>query len=193
MKRVQFISLICFYFLFLLWLGGFIIFQQYIRKHPIDVTTKTDAIVVLTGGRNRIVEAVNLYNQGLSELLFISGVDPQVRLEELQEENKVNQIREPNNVILGRQATNTIENAVEVSELIRRYHVKSIRLVTSYYHMPRSIEEILAQNPDVTILQHPVYSKFVSKRWWKKPKSFYLIASEYHKFIFAYVKNLILK
>ena len=192
MRRIRFIALIYVYFLFLLWLGGFIVFQQYIRKRPIDATTKTDAIVVLTGGRNRIAEAVMLYNKGLSEILFISGVEPHVNFKSLEKQNNVKIERERAHVLLGKEATNTIENAVEVSEMIRRNHIKSIRLVTSYYHMPRSLVEVKALAPDVEILEHPVYSKNVSKRWWKRPKSFYLIASEYHKFIFAYVKNFIL-
>lgn len=193
MTRAKFLLLIWAYFLFLLWLGGFIIFQQYIRKYPIDETTKTDAIVVLTGGKNRIFEAVKLYNMGLAHILFISGVDPHVRFEELKTQNKLLEVKFAENVLLGKEATNTIENAIEVGEMVRRHHVKSIRLVTSYYHMPRSACEILARTPDVVIIEHPVYSKNVSKRWWKRPKSFYLIASEYHKFIFAYLKNLILK
>lgn len=181
------------YLTIILWLGGFIIFQQYIRKHPIDEVKKTDAIVVLTGGKNRIAEAVRLYNKGLSSLLFISGVDPHVGLKALQKQNNVVINQTIGQVVLGKEATNTIENAIEVADMIRRYHVKSIRLVTSYYHMPRSIEEISALSPDVEILAHPVFSKNVAKRWWKKPKSFYLIASEYHKFIFVYLKHLFIR
>ena len=180
-----------FYFLFLSWLGGFIIFQQYIRKRPIDNTTKTDAIVVLTGGKNRITEAAALYNNGLADLLFISGVGKHVSVKALETEHHI--IFNKTNVILGREATNTLENAVEISEIIRRNNLKSIRLVTSYYHMPRSVEVVKALIPDVQILEHPVYSQNVSKRWWKNPKSFYLIASEYHKFLFIYTKNLFTK
>ena len=193
MKRFKIILRIYLYSLFLLWLGGFIVFQQYIRKRPIDETTKTDAIVVLTGGKNRIAESVKLYNKGLSDILFISGVGKHVNIKALENQNHVYFTRDDTHVLLGREATNTIENAVEVSELIRRNHLKTIRLVTSYYHMPRSLAEISAQNPSVKIIEHPVYSKNVSKRWWKRPKSFYLIASEYHKFIFVYVKNIVLK
>jgi len=191
MKRTKFIALIYFYFLFLIWLGGFIIFQQYIRKRPIDNETKTDAIVVLTGGEKRIIEAINLYNEGLADMLFISGVEPHVDFQSLENQNNIRIKRERQRVFLGKEATNTIENAIEVSEFIRRNNLKSIRLVTSYYHMPRGLEEVRALTPDIEILEHPVYSKNVSKRWWKSPKSFYLIASEYHKFIFAYLKNFI--
>ena len=191
MRRAKFIALMYFECLFLIWLGGFIIFQQYIRKRPIDSTTKTDAIVVLTGGKNRIAEAVKLYNNGLADMLFISGVEPHVNFGSLEKQNKIQIMRQKDHVILGKEATNTIENAIEVSEIIRRNNLKSIRLVTSYYHMPRSLNELKALNPDVEVIEHPVYSKNVSKRWWKRPKSFCLIASEYHKFIYVYLKNLI--
>ena len=191
MKRAKLIALIYFYALFLAWLGGFIIFQQYIRKRPIDNTTKTDVIVVLTGGKNRITEAARLYNNNLADMLFISGVGKHVDIKALENEHHI--VFYKTNVLLGREATNTIENAIEVSEIIRRNNFKSVRLVTSYYHMPRSIELIKALIPDVKILEHPVYSPNVSKRWWKKPKSFYLIASEYHKFLFIYTKNLLNK
>ncbi|MBR2299915.1 MAG: YdcF family protein [Alphaproteobacteria bacterium] len=191
MRRTKFIALMYLECLFLLWFGGFVIFQQYIRKRPIDNTTKTDAIVVLTGGKNRIVEAVKLYNNGLADMLFISGVEPHVSFKSLEVQNKVQIKRQRDHVFLGKEATNTIENAVEVGEIIRRNNLKSIRLVTSYYHMPRSLNELKALNPDVEVIEHPVYSKNVSKRWWKRPKSFYLIASEYHKFIYVYLKNFI--
>lgn len=192
MIRTKFLIRIYVYFFVLVWFGGFIIFQQYIRKQPVDYSQKTDAIVVLTGGKNRIHEAVQLYNENLADILFISGVGKHVNVRSLEQQHQIHFMRNTNNVWLGREATNTIENAIEVSEVIRRNNLKSIRLVTSYYHMPRSVEVIKALTPDVKILEHPVYSPNVSKRWWKRPKSFYLIASEYHKFLFVYIKNLIL-
>ncbi len=193
MKKIHFNLLILMYCLILIWLGGFVIFQQYIRKHQTDEISKTDAVVVLTGGKNRIAEAMRLYNEGLAGMLFISGVGSDTDLKALEKQNKSFIEHDKSHVFLGKDATNTIENAIEVSEMIRRNNVKSIRLVTSYYHMPRSKEEILRLNPKVKIIEHPVYSGNVSKRWWKRPKSFWLIASEYHKFLASYTKNLVLK
>lgn len=42
-------------------------------------------------------------------------------------------------------------------------NIRSIRLVTSNYHMPRSMAEFRANNREVTILAHPVYSERVRK------------------------------
>ena len=122
------------------------------------------------------------------EILIISGVSDKVSLKELQKENKTILTRNKGQIIIGREATNTNQNAIEVSDAIRRNNVKSIRLVTSYYHMPRSKAEILAHNPDVNIVIHPVYSQNVSSKWWKKWNSFKLLASEFNKFIYVYIK-----
>lgn len=176
------------------WLGGFIVYHTDIRNIAPDNTLEpADAVVALTGGRNRIAEAVRLYNKGLGKVLIISGVAPHVSLEDLEKQNNTVVKRADGQVILGSEATNTIENAIEVSEIIRRRGILSVRLVTSYYHMPRSKQEILAHNPDLKIIMHPVYSENVSSKWWRRPKSFYLIASEYNKFMFVYLKNTFIK
>ena len=88
MKRLKFFCLISVLLIFLLWLGGFIMFDAYIRKSA-DTEQKTDAIVVLTGGKNRILEALKLYNNDMAEFLIISGVDSNVSLKELQKQNNI--------------------------------------------------------------------------------------------------------
>lgn len=193
MKRLKFFSLIAILCLILFWLGGFIVFNQYIQSYKIDHTTHTDAVAVLTGGRNRITEAVDIFNAGLADQMIISGVAQNVTLKQLEAQNHTQVTTSHEKIILGNQAKNTVENAIEVRELIRRNNIRSLRLVTSFYHMPRSEQEILAQNPDIKIIAHPVYSQYVSAQWWKKPRSFILIASEYNKFIFVYLKNFLIK
>ncbi len=193
MQRVRFFVLMSGLVFAIIWLGGFITFHRLIRSYQPDETINTDAIVVLTGGRNRVAEAMRLYNKGLAKILIISGVGENITLDQLERENHVVVAHAPGQVILGNEATNTIENAIEVSEAIRRNNAASVRLVTSYYHMPRSAQEILAKNPDITIICHPVYSQNVSDKWWKRWGSFYLMASEYNKFMFVYLKNFAMK
>lgn len=193
MKKGYFFVLMLLMTFFLIWLGGFIVFHQFIRSYKSDVNVKTDAIVVLTGGKNRLAEAMKLYNEGMADILIISGVAENVTLPQLEKQNHTIIEHNPEQVILGNEATNTIENAIEVSEAVRRNNVASLRLVTSYYHMPRSEQEILLKNPDVKIVYNPVYSDSVSDKWWKKWGSFYLIAMEYNKFMFVYVKNFVIR
>lgn len=193
MRRFKFFITISVLSAFVLWIGGFIIFDAYIRNYKIDRKTKTDAIAVLTGGRNRIAEALEMYNIGLSHQLIISGVGHNVTLKQLEKQNNTQIRAGQGDIMLGDQAKNTIENAIEVNEIIRRKNIRSLRLITSFYHMPRSEQEIWAQNHDITIIPHPVFSPYVSEKWWKSWRSFLLILSEYHKFVYVYVKNFLLQ
>lgn len=193
MRRFKFFITISVLSAFVLWIGGFIIFDAYIRNYKIDRKTKTDAIAVLTGGRNRIAEALEMYNIGLSHQLIISGVGHNVTLEQLEKQNNTQIRAGQGDIMLGDQAKNTIENAIEVNEIIRRKNIRSLRLITSFYHMPRSEQEIWARNHDITIIPHPVFSPYVSEKWWKSWRSFLLISSEYHKFVYVYVKNFLLQ
>ena len=156
-----------------------------------DRETKTDAIIALTGGRNRIKEAASLLNEGYSSTLFISGVEKGVSFNEIANVQKLD-IHSGNEVIIERASKNTVENAIKTNEWIKDNNIKSIRLVTSNYHMPRSVLEFKSQNAGVKIILNPVYSDKVSDKWWKNWGSFVLIASEYTKFIIVYAKISIL-
>ena len=59
----------------ILWFVGLAYFNFYINHYKIDKITKTDAIIALTGGSNRIKEAALLLNNDFSPILFISGVE----------------------------------------------------------------------------------------------------------------------
>ncbi len=171
-----------------IWSGGLIGFGYTINHLQADVAVKTDAIIVLTGGRNRIGEAVRLLNQGSAEQLLISGVSKGTSLEILKKRKDV-KITTTRGITLDEKSTNTVENAIEAAAWVKRNNIRSIRLVTSNYHMPRSMAEFRANNRQLVILAHPVYSERVEKNWWRSWHSFVLIASEYNKFLYVRVKN----
>ncbi|MDD4556882.1 MAG: YdcF family protein [Alphaproteobacteria bacterium] len=188
MKKLAYISLFFCSIFFSLWFGGFLAFNQKIYAFKIDKETKTDAIVVLTGGKYRLHEAMTLLNENLAENLFISGVDKKISLQKIININNVPEI-DFEKIAIGNEATNTVENAIEVDNWIKKNNIKSIRLVTSNYHIFRSLEEIKARNKNISIILHPVYSDSISRKWWKDWKSFYFIASEYNKFLYVYLKT----
>ena len=171
------------------WLIGLIFFNRCINSYIIDDSTHTDAVIALTGGRNRIPEAVNLLNQGKADKLFISGVQKDISLKEIASRKDVI-ISTDREITVDNKSKNTIENAIETTQWIEKNDIKSIRLVTSNYHIPRSLEEFKANNKNITILIHPVYSEKVSPNLFKNWGTFSLIASEYNKFIFVYFKYL---
>lgn len=168
------------------WLAGFLVFADIINSYSAAKDEPTEAIIALTGGRNRIAEAVRLLNQGKAEKLFISGVNKATDLKAIQKRQDL-EINTDREIALGTEATNTVENAIETKEWLEKNHIKSIRLVTSNYHIPRSIIEFKVHNPALKIIIHPVYSEKVDKKWWKSWHTFSLIFLEYNKFLYVYI------
>ena len=170
------------------WFIGFILFVRAIYAYPTDTDTHTEAIIALTGGRNRIAEAIKLFNNKKSEKLFISGVGKNTSLRLIEKQNKIH-VNNNEDVSIGKEATNTIGNAKETKDWLDRHNIKSIRLVTSNYHLPRSSIEFRSINPDIEIIEHPVYSEKIRKKWWKSWHTFSLIFAEYNKFLYVYVRS----
>jgi uncharacterized SAM-binding protein YcdF (DUF218 family) len=140
-------------------------------------TTKTDAIVVLAGGRGRIEEGVKLYKSGQGRLLLLIGVDPAVRKRELFQGERAG------NVYLENVSRNTVENALFARDLIIKHKVTSIKLITSRYHMKRAtliFRNALAK--DIAIYPYPVDSRNLKEEWWSHSGSFKLLFSEFYKY-----------
>ena len=75
------------------------------------------------------------------------------------------------------------------SQIVKKNHIDSIRLVTSNYHVERSIVEFKSQNPELKIIPHPVYSENLQKKWWTSWQTSSLIFSEYNKFLYVYISS----
>ena len=60
--------------LLLLWLGGGIAYVERVESLPAPNDTRTDAIVVLTGGAARMGTALRLLHEEKAERLLVSGV-----------------------------------------------------------------------------------------------------------------------
>ena len=125
----------------------------------------------------------------MADNLFISGVLETTSLADNQRAAKVKALDE-SKITLGKKAHNTIENASEAFEWIKENNIDHIRLVTSYYHIPRSLQEFKLYGLRKKILPHPVYSQNVPREWWKNWGTFKLMVSEYNKFAVVYIRNM---
>lgn len=159
-----------------------------------DNKQKTDAIVIFTGGTNRLSHAIDLYKQGLAPKILISGVygknKPQTLLKHIQpnlSNSEINNLSQ--NISLDYLAENTVENAIETAHWIKKNQIKTIRLVTSIYHMPRSMLYMRYHlNNDITIIPEIVVpDKYTKSTWWK-PRFLKIWMREYNKFLLTYTK-----
>lgn len=140
-----------------LWLAGWVLFLIGVTvAHPDKIDEPTDAIIVLTGGQNRINTGLDLLAAGKARYLFISGVNKDVKTEELVRLWKPKFEYIPCCIVLGVSANDTEGNAKESSEWVREQGVSSVRLVTSNYHLPRSWLEFTHALPRHTIISHPI-------------------------------------
>jgi uncharacterized SAM-binding protein YcdF (DUF218 family) len=139
-----------------LWAAGFACFVHYVGSlvQP-DDKIKTDAIVVLTGGANRINTGLDLLDKGLAGKLLISGVGPNVKQEALVSLWRSEVKNAPCCITLGRLAHNTAQNAAEARQWAEKENVHSLRLVTAAYHMPRAWLEFHAAMPAAEIVLSP--------------------------------------
>lgn len=123
------------------WLIGLVAFIRAIPDAVEDTETRTDAIVVLTGGAERLATGLKLLEAGKAGAVFVSGVNPQVGvLQVLQAvgEGGDEAERLVRRVDAGHGARDTAGNAAETAVWMRRRGFNSLRLVTANYHMPRS-------------------------------------------------------
>src|SRR5215469_10576080 len=178
--------------LILLWLGGLAWFVYDGRRTTDDSAAPTDAIVVLTGGRFRLESGLDLLEEGKAHKLFVSGVNQRVdRVALLRLFGPV-----PNwascCIVLGHDADNTFGNARETADWMRREGYRSLRLVTSWYHMERSLLEFRRAMPDAVIVAVPVFASHAEtgEHWLDVAL---LTVSEYDKYLATLVRPAVVK
>lgn len=172
-----------------LWTIGLVRFAGDIPDRVEDGTTVTDAIVVLTGGSGRLREGLELLSRDLAGKMFISGVYQGVDVQKLLQVAKRNPVGLESRIGIGN-AVNTRGNATETAVWVRDNAITSLRLVTAAYHMPRSRLEFANAMPGLKIIPNPVFSEHVKQdEWWAWPGTATLMATEYNKFLMAWVRH----
>ncbi|WP_299870502.1 YdcF family protein [uncultured Hoeflea sp.] len=152
--------------------------------------SKVDAIVALTGGYQRIDQALELLEQGVGQRLLISGVNPSTTSAALRRATGSKSATFACCVDIGYQALDTIGNANETAGWIRQHGYGRVLVVTNNYHMPRSLLELSQASPDVTFLAHPVtYSDLTTEAWLTDPMAMRTLITEYAKYSLARLRN----
>ena len=177
-----------------LWLVGLLWFAT--PPAAESQATPTDAIVVLTGGSLRLQSGLELLRDGKGRKLFVSGVNQQVELDDLLRGSGVAADRPLDwascCVVLGHKAGNTLGNAQETALWVRSQRFRSLRLVTAWYHMPRSLLEFERAMPEIEIVTHPVFPDRVKQdHWWTWRGTAALLVGEYIKYLAALSRPVI--
>jgi uncharacterized SAM-binding protein YcdF (DUF218 family) len=139
----------------LLWLLGFGWFALFLPQPAGPVAT--DGVVVLTGASRRIEQGLRVLERGDARFMLISGVDRSVRPVELAAAHRRPAALFGCCIDLGFQAIDTRSNALETARWVTKRQLRSIRLVTSDWHMRRARLELdLAMPAGLVIVSDPV-------------------------------------
>ena len=145
--------------LLLLLLAGFMWFLGQVSAEPDQPERRTAAIIVLTGGAERVQTALGLLDAGLAPRLLVTGAGPGLTRAELARANGRDPATLAGRITLGYEATSTASNARETAAWLRAEGVgpgEAIRVVTAGYHMPRALLELRRALPGMELLAHPV-------------------------------------
>jgi uncharacterized SAM-binding protein YcdF (DUF218 family) len=163
--------------------GGFVIFASSIAHFAPAAGLQADGIVVLTGGEHRLSEAARLLAEGRGTRLLISGVNRATTRHDLHRKTGLSTgLFE--RVDVGYAAHDTSGNAEETKAWATTHGFSRLIIVTSSYHMPRSLTELGRAMPAIALIPYPVVSgNFRTERWWMHGATARLLFFEYLKFL----------
>jgi len=168
---------------------GFVVFVNGLGRLESEFGRRVDGIAALTGGADRIGDAMSVLREGRARRLLITGVNVAVSDQTL--------IRTIGNadlfaccIDIGRDALNTVGNARETADWAARHGYRSVMVVTSRYHMPRALVELRRHLKDVEFIPHPVMSDSLRiEAWWQDAGLFRLLFIEFAKYLAAELRS----
>jgi uncharacterized SAM-binding protein YcdF (DUF218 family) len=170
--------------LLIAWCCGFASFLHTASRASPD-PPHADGIAVLTGGADRVPRALRLLADGHARLLLITGVPGQVDLAQI-----MRPIIRPlgghaqsfaARITLGREATSTWSNGMEIAAWAEQHNMQSLIVVTAAYHMPRALLEIRRRLPGVRLYPSAVLP--VPRDGTNDSNTLGQLAAEYTKFL----------
>lgn len=163
--------------------GAGLLWFIHIAARPVPPPPDADGIVALTGGADRVATALHLLRAHRAPRLLLSGIGGGAALPGLAHRADIDPAPLAGAVTLGRQATSTRGNALETAAWVQHYDIRSLIVVTAFYHMPRALTELRRVLPGVALYPDPVLTphsggigRVVTLR---------LIVEEYTKYLLA--------
>ena len=157
------------------------------QETALPPVSPVEAIVVVTGDSRRIPRALALLAERSSPLLVISGVQPGVTLHQMLGASAVLPKELLARIVVETEAVSTRDNARRTRPLLQKRHVKRVILVTSDYHMYRTLRAFESIAKEFEYVPFPVASEtgdlFIREGVFSS-EAFPRVANEFVKLIF---------
>lgn len=169
---------------------GFLSFVDRIEQQTPARVDHAEGMIVLTGGADRVADAIELFSRGYADRLLITGVNQVITKSEIARLNPRSRDLIECCVDLGYAAVNTIGNAREARDWVEQNRIsQSLIIVTSNYHMPRAMAELRHELPDYDLRPYPVVGlRMRDVSWWRSPHAARVLGTEYLKYLVALVR-----
>ena len=176
---------LCIFLLIILFLlFSFIVFYKKIQYNQVGFNYKTDGIAVLTGGKGRINLGLELFTENKDLRLIISGVDKKVSEKSIIPNNLKNKF----SITIDKESESTYQNAKIIKKWASKYRLNNITIITSYYHMPRSMTLMQSLIPAINFYAYPVEKKISNKTSFKESILYYFfLTEEYIKYLVSHL------
>ena len=152
----------------------------------------TDGIVVATGGQARIEEGLRLLSEGRASQMLVTGVGKGISHTSLKRTLRLTtaQIRALECCVdLDAAARDTIGNARSAALWADANALKSLRLVTANYHLPRAQNEFQRAFPDTSLHVFAVLPPDLKlDTWYRHWPSAKLLVREYGKYLVSLIR-----
>ncbi len=159
----------------------------------LDGCEQADVIIAVSGGDTtaRTQEAIDLYKNGWAPKLIFSGAAQDKSGPSNAAVMKRQAIEQgiPEAAITTEDKSETTkENAEKTRGILASKDIRTAIVVTSRYHMKRTILEFRERAPNVTFRAHPTIADSQwSSWWWVTPHGWYLALTEIVKIIVFYL------
>jgi uncharacterized SAM-binding protein YcdF (DUF218 family) len=172
-----------------LFVVGLVQFAEKLPRPKLSNVT-ADAVVVLTGGENRVATAVDLIASGQGRRLLISGVNDHTSAAAIADAVDQNQAVFRCCIDIDRRARNTAGNATEIARWVKEHNYRSLIVVTGTYHMPRALNELRSALPEIELIPDPVLAPGLDlDAWWTDERTTRLIMFEYTKYLVSELRT----
>lgn len=163
---------------------GFAVFVTAVFTYDPQALARGDAVVVLTGGELRVREGLRLFAMGAGHRLLISGVNPSTTRHDLWRLSGVAESQFDCCVDVDQRARDTAGNADETRAWVMSRGFQRLVIVTSNYHMPRSLLMLRLALPGIELVPHAVVAQpYQFGEWWRHPSAVKRVALEYLKLL----------
>lgn len=168
---------------------GFLLFTfDALRAPPAELPRQCGGIVALTGGKDRVAVSLALLRAHPSHDLLISGVAPDVTLDQIAFQNDTP--LSPGlarHITLGRRAVSTVGNGRETAQWAHENDLSCLVVVTAGYHMRRAILEIHQADPTLRLSPWRVQPPAMRPPW--QMNASIVLVHEYAKLLGALARD----